>query len=103
MLRPDYPIKTERRLLRPYEPDDFDAALTYWSRPDVTRFLYLEAFTTETFVERLGLLMGRTELNVEGDVLTLAIVPDGVEHVVGDVTLFWRREEHKVGEIGNEL
>jgi RimJ/RimL family protein N-acetyltransferase len=100
VLTPDYPIRTERLTLRPYEPDDFDAALTYWSRADVTRFLYLEAFTTETFVERLGLLMGRTELNSEGDVLTLAIVPDGVDRVVGDVTLFWRSAEHQTGEIG---
>jgi RimJ/RimL family protein N-acetyltransferase len=100
VLTPDYPIRTERLTLRPYEPDDFDAALTYWSRADVTRFLYLEAFTTETFVERLGLLMGRTELNSEGDVLTLAIVPDGVDRVVGDMTLFWRSAEHQTGEIG---
>ena len=100
MLRPDFPIKTERLSLRPYAPEDFDAALEYWSRPDVTRFLYLDAFTPETFVERHGILMGRTELNDEGDVLTLAIVPDGVDQVVGDVTLFWRSEEHRAGEIG---
>jgi RimJ/RimL family protein N-acetyltransferase len=100
VLRPDLPIKTERLTLRPYEPDDFDAALEYWSRPDVVRYLYLEAFTPETYVERHSVLMGRTELNDEGDVLTLAIVPDGVDHVVGDVTLFWRSVEHRSGEIG---
>ncbi len=100
MLRPDFPIKTERLVLRPYEPEDFDAALSYWSDPGVTRFLYLEAFTPETFVERLGVLMGRTELNDEGDVMTLAIVPDDVGQVVGDVTLFWRSAEHQAGEIG---
>jgi len=100
VLRPDFPIRTERLSLRPYAPEDFDAALAYWSRPDVTRFLYLDAFTPETFVERHAILMGRTELNAEGDVLTLAIVPDGVDHVVGDVTLFWRSEEHRGGEIG---
>lgn len=100
MLRPTYPIKTERLTLRPYQPGDFDAALTYWSRPDVTRYLYLDAFTPESFGERLSLLMGRTELLDEGDVITLAIVPDGVDHVVGDVTLFWRSVEHRSGEIG---
>jgi RimJ/RimL family protein N-acetyltransferase len=100
VLRPDFPIKTERLVLRPYEPDDFDGALSYWSDPEVTRFLYLDAFTTETFAERLGVLMGRTELNDEGDVMTLAIVPDDVGQVVGDVTLFWRSVEHQAGEIG---
>ena len=100
MLRPTYPIRTERLILRPYEPDDFDAALAYWSRPDVTRYLYLDAFTRETFGERLSILMGRTELLDEGDVLTLAIVPDGEGAVVGDVTLFWRSVEHQSGEVG---
>ena len=44
--------------------------------------------------------MGRTAITAEGDVLTLAIVPADVGHSVGDVTLFWRSEEHQAGEIG---
>ncbi len=100
VLTPEYPIRTERLTLRPYEPGDFDAALSYWSRPDTTRFLYLDTFTPETFGERLADLMKRTALTAEGDVLTLAIVPDGLDHVVGDVTLFWHSETHRGGEIG---
>ena len=96
----DYPIRTERLSLRPYQREDFDDALTYWSRDDVTRFLYLPTYDEESFVERFDDLMKRTRLDAEGDVLTLAIVPDGVERVVGDVTLFWHSEIHRGGEIG---
>jgi RimJ/RimL family protein N-acetyltransferase len=86
--------------LRPYEPGDFIAALDYWSRDDLTRYLYLSSFDAETFGPRLDELMERTQLVGEGDVLTLAIVPDDVEYVVGDVTLMWHSEVHKAGEIG---
>ena len=100
MLSPEYPIRTERLSLRPYEPDDFVAALDYWSRDDLTRYLYLPSFDWETFEPRMDELMQRTRLEAEGDVLTLAIVPDGVEYVVGDVTLMWHSDLHKSGEIG---
>jgi RimJ/RimL family protein N-acetyltransferase len=100
VLSPDYPIKTERLNLRPYQPDDFVAALEYWSRDDLTRYLYLPSFDGESFRPRLEELMKRTRLDAEGDVLTLAIVPDGVDHVVGDVTLMWHSDVHKAGEIG---
>lgn len=100
MLTPEYPIRTERLNLRPYEPADFEAALEYWSRDDLTRYLYLPSFDRETFVPRLEELMKRTRLDAEGDVLTLAVVPDSVGHVVGDVTLMWHSELHRSGEIG---
>jgi RimJ/RimL family protein N-acetyltransferase len=100
VLRPEYPIRTERLTLRPYEPEDFDAALEYWSRADVTRYLYLGPYTREDFAERLEQLAARRALEAEGDVLTLAVVPDGVGHVVGDVTLFWTSATHRSGEIG---
>jgi RimJ/RimL family protein N-acetyltransferase len=100
VLTPTYPIRTERLALRPYELDDFEPALRYWSRDDVTRYLYLPSYTRETFGERLGELVKRTALSAEGDVLTLAIEPDGVGQVVGDVTLFWRSAEHRTAEVG---
>jgi RimJ/RimL family protein N-acetyltransferase len=100
VLTPDYPIRTGRLALRPYQRADVDAALEYWSRADVTRYLYLGPFTADTFRERLEVLMTRTELRAEGDVLTLAIVPDDVGRVVGDVTLFWHSALHRSAEIG---
>jgi RimJ/RimL family protein N-acetyltransferase len=100
VLTPEYPIRTERLTIRPYQQDDYEAAFAYWSREDVTRYLYLSAYTRENFQERLEELMGRTALTKEGDVMTLAIVPTEVGHPVGDVTLFWLSEQHQAGEIG---
>ena len=39
LLRPTYPIRTERLLLRPLVPGDADAMLAYRSRLDVSRYV----------------------------------------------------------------
>ena len=44
--------------------------------------------------------LARTTLAPEGDGLNLAVVPDEVGRVIGDMTLFWRSEVHRQGEIG---
>jgi RimJ/RimL family protein N-acetyltransferase len=100
VLTPSYPVRTSRLALRPYVDEDFEAALSYWSDPEVTKYLYLDAFTPEAFADRMIELKSRVDLGAEGDVLTLAIVPDGVDHVVGDMTLFWHSEVHRHGELG---
>jgi RimJ/RimL family protein N-acetyltransferase len=99
-LRPDYPIWTERLALRPYVDSDFDDAAAYWCRDDTTRYLYLGQYTREEFRPRFEQLTGREVLEVEEDVLTLAVVPLEVGRAVGDLTLFWRSERHQQGEIG---
>ena len=43
MLRPDYPITTERLLLRPFRPEDLDGLHSIQSRSGVTRYLYWNA------------------------------------------------------------
>jgi RimJ/RimL family protein N-acetyltransferase len=100
VLTPDYPIRTERLTLRPYTLDDFDAALTYWSRADTTRYIPMGPFTRETYGARLERQMKATSMTTEGDGLVLAIVPDGVGHVVGDMTLHWASAQHRTGEFG---
>jgi RimJ/RimL family protein N-acetyltransferase len=99
-LEPVYPIRTERLTLRPYQAEDLEAALSYWSRADVTRYIPLGPYSRETFGPRLEQLMRRTSMTSAGDGLVLAVVPDGVDHVVGDMSLFWHSEEHQAGEIG---
>src|SRR5665811_1089712 len=42
MLRPDYPIRTPRLVLRPYALGDFDALHDIQSRPGVTRYLLFD-------------------------------------------------------------
>ena len=52
MLRPEYPIETERLLLRPYREADIDVLHDIQSRPEVVRYLYWEPRTRER-VEQL--------------------------------------------------
>ena len=71
MLRPSYPIATERLLLRPFEPGDLDALAAIQDRDDVVRFLYWERR------DRAGL-----------EDLLAAVRRDSGE-LIGDVTLLW--------------
>ena len=100
MLRPDYPIATERLLLRPFEPGDLDAFVTMHGDPEVVRYLYFGVRDREALRGVLKEKAGRTKLEREGDALNLAAVVAGTGELVGDVTLFWRSEEHRGGEVG---
>jgi RimJ/RimL family protein N-acetyltransferase len=100
MLRPAYPVATERLLLRPFEPDDLDALVAIHGDPGVVRYLYWDVRDRD---ELRGLLVDkqrRVELAHEGDVLNLAAVLADTRELVGDVTLFWHSEQHRQGEVG---
>ena len=47
VLQPDYPIETERLLLRPLDPDDVDDLHAYQSRADVCRYIPYEPRTRD--------------------------------------------------------
>ena len=98
MLRPEYPIETERLLLRPYREADVDVLHDIQSRPEVVRYLYWEPRTREQ-VERVIRESG-AQLEREGNALELAIQPRGSDTMVGDVVLMYRSEAHRQGEIG---
>lgn len=53
-LRPAYPIRTERLLLRPLTVSDVDALLAYRSRPDVCRYVPFEPMDRQLIRERLA-------------------------------------------------
>jgi RimJ/RimL family protein N-acetyltransferase len=99
-LRPAYPIRTERLLLRPVTVDDADALLAYRSRADVTRYVPFEPMTREQIVERIGGQWARTELTDAGQALMLGAEVAATGELAGDVILFWRSREHAGGEIG---
>ncbi|MDX8036543.1 GNAT family N-acetyltransferase [Lentzea sp. BCCO 10_0856] len=100
-MRPDYPLKTDRLLLRPFEPGDFDDLHAYRSNPEVCRYLYGEAATPEESAERLERSLAMDELTEEGQWLVLAVVLD--DEVIGDVVLKWVSEQHRQGEVGYTL
>jgi RimJ/RimL family protein N-acetyltransferase len=105
VLKPDYPIETERLLLRPLDPaTDVEALLGYQSRPDVCRYIPYEPRTREQLVERLSdPARNRSTLEEAGQVVSLAVVERATGTLVGDVILFWHSAEHRGGEIGYVL
>ncbi len=100
MFSPEFPIETERLTLRPFERGDLNALADIYKRADVSRYLYGEPLDDEGAAAKLETYMAQTALLAEGDRITLAIVPDEVGYVVGDVNLIWRSEAHQQGEIG---
>lgn len=99
MFAPEYPIVTDRLLLRPIDPvGDVDAIHAYLSREDVCRYIPPVPRTRDEVATRLK--DARSTLEEAGQALWLAIVrrTDGV--LVGDILLFWLSAEHRSGEIG---
>ncbi|MEU0880705.1 GNAT family N-acetyltransferase [Lentzea sp. NPDC005914] len=97
---PDFPIKTARLVLRPFEPHDLDDLHAYRSQPEVHRYLYSEAQDREQTRELIAERMACTELSDEGQKLWLAVYWPEQGRVVGDVVLKWLSKVNRQGEIG---
>ena len=100
MLRPEYPLRTERLLLRPLTVDDVPALHAYQSREDVCRYIPYTPRTPEQITERLTSGMFSETLTDEGQVLGLGVTLHDSDVVIGDLVLFYRSREHQSGEIG---
>jgi RimJ/RimL family protein N-acetyltransferase len=98
MLRPDYPILTERLRLRPLTLDDLEDVYAYSSLEEVCRYIPWEPRTRDdvrkVITERL-----RSTLEDEGQAMTVGMELPGVG-VIGDLVLFWHSKQHASGEIG---
>jgi RimJ/RimL family protein N-acetyltransferase len=95
---PDRVIRTERLVVRPFEPGDLEALHDMRSREEVVRFLYEPPSTLEVDRARLARRMGNVRFAITGDGIGLAAVRD--EAVVGDYSLFLLSAEHRQAEIG---
>jgi RimJ/RimL family protein N-acetyltransferase len=93
-------LETDRLLLRPFGPRDFDAVFAMQSRPDVARWLYWDARTEAEVRAALVLKIAGTSIQTEGDALFLAAIRKDTGELVGDVVLSLISEEHRSGEIG---
>ncbi len=100
MLRPAYPIETERLTLRPFHEGDLEGLFAYQSLPEVARFLYCGPRTLEESRSFLKQKMGASTVDREGDWLVLAVVRRATGDLIGEVNLQWRSREHRQGEIG---
>jgi RimJ/RimL family protein N-acetyltransferase len=100
VLRPDYPIRTQRLILRPFAPSDLEDLHAFQSLPEVARYLYWAPRDREQVRQALVGMVRGAALISEGDVLALAVVLPPGRTVIGDVILKWSSAEHRQGEIG---
>lgn len=100
MLRPRYPLSTDRLELRPFRDDDLDALCEMDGDAETTRYLYWGPRTRAEVQVSLARRRKMTSIEREGDGLRLAIVLKSSGEVVGDVSLYYRSKEHGQGEIG---
>jgi RimJ/RimL family protein N-acetyltransferase len=100
VLRPDYPVRTPRLLLRPLTAADADGLLAYRSIPDVCRYVPFDPQTRDDLLERIAGWWSRTELTDAGQAITLGVEVIETGVLAGDVMLAWNSREHATGEIG---
>ncbi|MCQ0011676.1 GNAT family N-acetyltransferase [Actinomadura madurae] len=100
MLRPAYPIETERLILRPFREDDLEGLYAYQSLPEVARYLYWKPRSLEESRSFLKQKMSAATVEKEGDWLVLAVEWRETGELIGEVNLQWRSREHRQGEIG---
>jgi RimJ/RimL family protein N-acetyltransferase len=96
----DGPVETERLVLRPFEPGDFDALYAMQSRPDIVRYLYWNPRTEAEVREALGKKLMSVRIHDQDDVIALAAVRKDTGEIVGDFILYLLSAQHETGEIG---
>ncbi len=101
-LEPDYPITTDRLLLRPLnDHSDVVAMHDYRSREDVCRYVPFVPGTLDEMRERFrDPERVRSVLDGEGQVLSLAIERRDTGAMIGDLVLFWHSVADGHAEVG---
>ncbi|MBA2554555.1 MAG: GNAT family N-acetyltransferase, partial [Geodermatophilaceae bacterium] len=74
MVRPTYPVSTERLLLRPFTPDDLEDVLEWERRPDVHRYLYTDPRSREEVAQALARRIQMTAIDADSQAIRLAVV-----------------------------
>ena len=72
MLEPDYPLETERLLLRPFERGDLEALHAMHSRGDVARWLRWGPRSRDEVRAVLDRKVAARSIREDGDPLSLA-------------------------------
>jgi RimJ/RimL family protein N-acetyltransferase len=97
---PDWPLETERLVLRPYDEDDVDAFHAVRSQPEVVRYLYEEPLTFEQARDKVTMLIGSRALESEDDWLSATIRLRDSGTYIGDVAFHWVSVRDRTGEVG---
>ena len=100
MFEPEYPIRTERLLLRPYARADVDALYAYQRLPEIHRYLYTEPRSRPEIEALVAERADARALAEAGQALALVVDLAQTSELVGDCMLFWHSQEHQQGEVG---
>jgi len=100
VVRPDFPITTERLVLRLFTMDDLDAVHAWQALPEVARYLYWSARTREETRASLAAKVAVPWPTRVGESFTLAVQRRDTGEVIGEVHVEWLHEEWRQGEFG---
>ncbi|MEV7554824.1 GNAT family protein [Amycolatopsis sp. NPDC089917] len=100
MLRPDFPITTQRLTLRAFTSADLDELNSFQSRADVARYLYWGPRSRAESAAALAKRVHSSSLSKEGQFLAVAVELTGTGQLIGDLNLEYLSSEHRQGEIG---
>ena len=98
-MKTDLTIKTERLILRPFEKSDLEEVLSYYSLPDVQRYLDWKARDKIEAKAAFDAMRKQTRLTRPGEVLTLAVVRKNDGKVMGHLALRYTDATAAQGEI----
>lgn len=99
-IEPEYPLQTERLLLRPFTRGDVDAVYSYRRREDVARYLHDPPLSREECALAVQQRVTQVKFESAGDRVVLAVELRDTAIVIGEVSLIWRNVEARQGEIG---
>ena len=107
---PDYPIETDRLVLRPHRHGDLPDLMRYHSDPEVVRYIPWPVRDEEQTREALAKRVEQGRVLEPGQWLVLAVElpgragdpadPAHPSRVIGEVLLKYDSEEHGRGELG---
>jgi aminoglycoside 6'-N-acetyltransferase len=93
-----FSLETERLRLRGHRADDLEPLLSYYSDPDVARYIPWEPWSRADAEKHLRKRLARTCLTGPDSVLGLVVEREG--RVIGDVVLWPADETMERGEMG---
>jgi len=102
-LRPSYPIRLERVVLRPFVATDFDAVLDMQSRPEVVRYLMWDVKDRAAVERFLGRRIEQTSIDGDDTALVLAATVPPSDLAIGEFMLRLSSADHRQGDIGWSL
>jgi RimJ/RimL family protein N-acetyltransferase len=99
-LYPNYPLRTERLILRPFTRGDVDAVYAYRRREDVARYLFDVALSRGECALAVQQRIGQVAFEAEGDKIVLAVELAANGALIGEMSLIWRSVDARQAEVG---